>query len=580
MSESSASIHPSSYPVSIKRRFNARLSDAFKRGFDILASFFGLLALAPLFAYIAYRIKRDTPGPVFYRGPRYGKHGRIFHILKFRSMREEPESYRGPRLTARDDPRITKVGRWLRDTKLNELPQLWNVLLGEMSLVGPRPEDPELGKTWPVEVRREVLSVRPGITSPASVLYRNEENLLDSDSLVESYVANIQPSKLRLDQLYVRHRSFLLDLDILFYTLLVLLPQNGAAAPVEEKLFLGPFSILVRRYVTWFVVDLLVSFAAVGLTGLFWRTLGPLNLGWPLAVLLTLLFSLLFSVMGALLGVNRIQWSRATSRDVLELLPPILATLLLVLAANYLLVLENPPLVPAEMVVTATVLAAFGFVLVRYRVRLFRSFAARWLSLRGGAAAAQERVLIVGGGESGQFIAWWLQNGRSVGRFQVVGYVDDDLYKQDTRIYGVDVLGCREDIPRLVAELDVGILVFAIHNIPAEDRRQVLEICTSTTARLLSIPDVLGSLRQATGEPVPRSKKSVAEVDDLGISWMEERLVIDGRQVKMPDVPGAYLDAWLAELFAAVQAGDLESVQTKIQNFRLRLHEDSLRAKE
>jgi FlaA1/EpsC-like NDP-sugar epimerase len=363
----------------------------------------------------------------------------------------------------------------------------------------------------------------------------------------------------------------------------VLLPQNSAAAPVEEKLFRGPFSILVRRYLTWFAIDALVSFAAVGLTGLFWRTLGPLNLGWQGAFLLTILFSLLFSAMGALLGVNRIQWSQAGSRDALELLPPILASLLLALAANQFLILENAPLVPHEMVIAATVLAGFGFVLARYRVRLFRSLAARWLSLRGGAAAAQERVLIVGGGESGQFIAWWLQNRRSIGCFQVVGYVDDDRYKQDTRIQGVDVLGLREDIPRLVAEYDVGILVFAIHNIPPEERRRLLEICTSTPARLLSIPDILGSLR---GESAPAGRQSKepagqsASSADLGVSWMEAHLGLDDRQMKLPAVPGAYLDAWLAELFAAVQSGDLESVETKIQDFRLRLHEDALRSEE
>ena len=93
--------------------------------------------------------RREGPGPVFYRGPRLGKNGRVFGILKFRTMYECPASYRGPRVTAQDDDRITPLGKWLRDTKLNELPQLWNVLVGEMSLVGPRPEDPEIVKTWP-----------------------------------------------------------------------------------------------------------------------------------------------------------------------------------------------------------------------------------------------------------------------------------------------------------------------------------------------------------------------------------------------------------------------------------------------
>ncbi len=96
--------------------------------------------------------------------------GKGFGILKFRTMYERAESYAGPRVTGKQDRRITPLGQWLRNTKLNELPQLWNVLIGEMSLVGPRPEDPEIVKTWPADARKEILSVRPGITSPASIL--------------------------------------------------------------------------------------------------------------------------------------------------------------------------------------------------------------------------------------------------------------------------------------------------------------------------------------------------------------------------------------------------------------------------
>ena len=110
-----------------------------KRLFDIIVSALGLILLSPVFCLLSFLIKHESPGPAFYRGPRLGKDGKPFGILKFRTMYECAESYLGPRITARDDGRVTPIGHWLRETKLNELPQLWNVLAGEMSIVGPRP---------------------------------------------------------------------------------------------------------------------------------------------------------------------------------------------------------------------------------------------------------------------------------------------------------------------------------------------------------------------------------------------------------------------------------------------------------
>ena len=237
---------------STRQTLPARLYGGFKRGMDIFSALLGLVVLSPVLLIIAIWIQRDSPGPVFYRGPRLGRGGKLFSILKFRTMYERPESYAGPRLTAQDDARITHLGRWLRDTKLNELPQLWNVLVGDMSLVGPRPEDPELAQAWPAEVRDEILRVRPGITSPASVLYRDEESMLATGQLMSSYLGAILPSKQRLDQLYVRRRSLLLDLDTLLWTSLVLVPKIGAAVPPENRVFLGPLSRLMRRHVSWF----------------------------------------------------------------------------------------------------------------------------------------------------------------------------------------------------------------------------------------------------------------------------------------------------------------------------------------
>jgi lipopolysaccharide/colanic/teichoic acid biosynthesis glycosyltransferase len=362
------------------------------RLFDIIVSLIGLLLLSPFFLLIGILIRRDSPGPIFYRGPRLGRGGKPFKILKFRTMYECDETYQGPPITACDDDRITPVGRWLRDTKLNEFPQLWNVLVGEMSLVGPRPEDPEVAATWSKEVLGEVLSLRPGVTSPASVLYRNEESLLRADQVMASYLDTIVPSKLRLDQLYVRNHSFWLDLDIIFWTFIVLLPSLGKVSPPEDSLFWGPVSRLVRRYLDWFVIDTLVTFAALGVVGALWRFLGPLDIGWSNAIITAVGFSFLFSLAGVLMGVNRITWSRAMSNDAIDLLPPVLLATVMALAGNYF---WEPHQLPTGMILAAAGMAFMGFVGIRYRSRLlwFASF-----SWPGAVEAMPWAALIIGGG--------------------------------------------------------------------------------------------------------------------------------------------------------------------------------------
>ena len=192
-----------------------------KRLFDIAASGIGLLLLAPLLLGIAVWIKRDSPGPVFFRQERIGRHGQPFRIYKFRSMRQNNA---GLQITVGEDARITRSGRFIRAYKLDELPQLINVLLGDMSIVGPRPEVPRYVALYPAEVRAEVLSVRPGITDLASVQYRSESMLLAQSSNPEqTYVDTILPAKLALCRQYVRERSFWLDLHIIGMTLGILL---------------------------------------------------------------------------------------------------------------------------------------------------------------------------------------------------------------------------------------------------------------------------------------------------------------------------------------------------------------------
>jgi lipopolysaccharide/colanic/teichoic acid biosynthesis glycosyltransferase len=192
-----------------------------KRAFDLVAASIGLLLLAPLFIVLALWIRLDSPGPVFYRQQRVGRGGMLFRIFKFRTMVARPSD--GRQLTVGRDPRVTRAGHFLRKSKLDELPQLLNVIQGSMSLVGPRPEVPRYVACYPPEVRALVLSVAPGITDWASILYKEESEILGRAADPEqAYVEKILPAKLEYYVRYVRERSLWVDLRIIVHTLVAI----------------------------------------------------------------------------------------------------------------------------------------------------------------------------------------------------------------------------------------------------------------------------------------------------------------------------------------------------------------------
>lgn len=186
-----------------------------KRAFDIFFSVGALLVLAPLLLAVALWVKFDSNGPVFFRQRRVGLYGREFGIYKFRTMRTDA-TLSGAQITVGADPRITRSGAFLRKYKVDEFPQFINVALGEMSVVGPRPEVPRYVALYPSATRELVLSVRPGITDLASIEYRDENALLGGSADPEStYLNEIMPAKLAYCERYVRERSFVGDLTII-----------------------------------------------------------------------------------------------------------------------------------------------------------------------------------------------------------------------------------------------------------------------------------------------------------------------------------------------------------------------------
>ncbi len=463
-----------------------------KRGFDIIASTLGLVLLSPFFLFIALRIKLESPGPVFYGGKRAGLNNKPFQIWKFRTMYETAQSYAGPAVTAQGDKRITPLGQWLRDTKINELPQLWNVLVGEMSFVGPRPEDWEIvQKEWDAEARKEILSMRPGITSPASIIYRNEEKMLAGEDFMTRYYQHILPDKMRLDRLYVRHHSLIGDIDIILWTLAAVLPQIASTRIAEGNLFGGPISRFVRFNLAWFITDTAIALIAAALVGGAWRATGPIDIGLGNALIFAVILSIAFGLINAILGLNSVAWSRAVPEDMIGVI--VSASIVIGLAASINFFFQ-PVDFPSLLLVMIGLVAMTGFVAVRYRWRLLSGFSMFWISRRK-AYSVGERVLIVGAGEESEYINWLLRRGDLRFAFSVVGVVDDSPNLQGMRLDGNWVIGTLADIPHLVKKHDIGLIIMALSHLSKKEHQLAMNLCIDTGARLVLTSDMMSAMQ-------------------------------------------------------------------------------------
>ena len=213
-------------PAALRRaRFVDALDGAAKRALDIVLSLFLLIVLSPLCLVLAVAIKLESRGPLFYRAHRVGRYGRPLAVLKFRKM---TDGANGPALTVSADERLTRVGRFLAEYKLDELPQLWNVLRGQMSMVGPRPEDAKFVQLQAHHYTNEILRVRPGITGLTQLAFAHEGRLLDTVDRERDYCERLLPLKVALDRLYVARRTLPMDICVLAWTLVAMLDRDIA----------------------------------------------------------------------------------------------------------------------------------------------------------------------------------------------------------------------------------------------------------------------------------------------------------------------------------------------------------------
>ncbi len=512
----------------VRTKFSIRLDAIFRRILDIVISFFTILFLSPVFLFIGIVIKKETPGPIYYKGRRVGRNGKEFFIVKFRTMYEEPKSYSGSPITAKNDPRITHIGKILRDSKLNELPQFWNVFIGDMSLVGPRPEDPDIVRKWPDEVRRELLSVRPGITSPASVMYRDEEQRLNADSIMDDYLTSILPDKLRLDQIYLRTRNILSDLDVIFLTLVILVPRIRENIVSKPTLYFGPIAKFLNRYASWFVYDLLVCLFWTGVIGIIWRQSGPFDIGLVPSMIFGCFIAFLFSVFNWMLGLNQIAWSTARSGEVIPLAMSCGLATAIIIMIN-LIYFSGEQRFPNTMLVMIGGASFISWLVARYRERLLTGLASRWIELRGKRIALGERVLIVGAGSTGRITASIISKGEFVQVFTIVGYIDDDPRKQGMIIDGHRVLGTCDDLALIIKKWNIGIVLLAISKMDQINQKKILSTCKTEKVHTVEMTDLLTEIKARL-----RNKDTRSEVDlsrEVLVSWIDktESLIREGK---------------------------------------------------
>lgn len=456
-----------------------------KRTLDLIIALVSLVLLTPLFLIVAIAIKLDSRGAIFYRGERLGRAAKIFRIWKFRTMVLDAAA-RGGGLTHRADPRITRVGRILRRTKIDELPQLVNVLNGEMSLVGPRPEDPRYLPYYSPR-QRHLLSVLPGITSPASIRYRREEEMLAPSDWERTYVETILPHKLDLELNYLRSQSWWKDLFILLLTPFSLLSADRPDARAGVLHYTAEW---IKKRLTWVLIDTPLIISAYVLA-IAVRSLTA-GLAYPEIFYYALVGVCVYLAVNYVFGIYHRFWRYASGQELVVLFTSVAsATLLLTLVDLYL----------QERTLPLGVIALGGFFsfiflgAVRYRRKLntgARQLVAKYLGFSGGDVG---RVLIVGAGDEGQLVAYQIQNRTSGLPYRVVGFVDDNRQKQGMRIHDIEVYGDWDTIPDLVAQLRIDLILITIPRERLAGARELLEICRKTSARVQILPGFFDWLR-------------------------------------------------------------------------------------
>lgn len=469
-----------------------------KRAFDFLASLAGLIVLSPLFLICAILVRLTSRGPIFFRQARLGQHGRPFKVFKFRTMRVGSERL-GSAVVVPGDLRLTSVGNLLRRTKLDEFPQLINVLLGEMSLVGPRPR---VAEEYDLENPEEkfLLNVKPGMTSYASIYHRME---VDYCALQEdprnAHRERVLPQKKYLDAEYLENVSFVLDLKLIMLTfLLTLAPGKGQAQTLRF------FGVEIRTYgrAAQVALESLTFASAVWLA--YWlRYEGRLPEFFQAQMAaFIILIPAARVVCNYILGIYDMMWRYLNFVDsaLVAFSLSLVSALLLVL--RFALPLEPSGarifVIPIGVIVMEYLLALTGALGLRGLRQAMYVMNHRYQPL---ATEKRRRIMILGAGLSGLGIAL------KIGRYphlQLVGFIDDDPGKKDRLISGYRVLGVSDQLGDLVLQHEITDVIVCVESALNDHMQGICERCRGLGVKIHVIPTVDQILRfgQPLGEEI------------------------------------------------------------------------------
>lgn len=494
-----------------------------RRGLDILVSAPAVVILAPLGLIMAVIIRLADGVPAFFVQRRVGRYGRPFSMLKFRTMVPGAER-RGTLVTAAGDPRVTKVGRWLRRTKLDELPQLWNVLMGEMALVGPRPEVPRFVERYS-EIERDVLSVRPGLTDPATLAFVDEEERLRGASDPERlYVEELMPAKLRLNLDYMARASWITDVRTIVATVRCVAarvvsthgapahPQGvdappsagsspSAPGPTSRSPGIAGLLLHYRRPVIILLYAILGAASFLAAIGLRYDFTPPREVVRAALMLLPVLV-LMRLVVYQSMGLFRGYWQHFGLRDlVLTVNAATLGTALFVIV---LLLGGWWAPVGAAVVVLDWLMAITlaGGVHV-----LARSIREGHLPLRDQPG---QRTIVIGAGEAAERVIRQFQHEPRQG-IHPVCLVDDDPGKHGRRLHGLRIVGGSGDLAELCARYDIALIVIAIPSATPAQLRVLVQACMATSLPFKVVRPA-GELMDGAHHPVPLRD---VQVEDL-----------------------------------------------------------------
>jgi FlaA1/EpsC-like NDP-sugar epimerase/lipopolysaccharide/colanic/teichoic acid biosynthesis glycosyltransferase len=463
-----------------------------KRLLDFLFAAFGLLLVAPLFAVAAVAIRLDSPGPVFFRQRRMGRHLKPFNILKFRTMVVNAAAL-GPGITVGKDQRITRVGHFLRQTKIDELPQLWNVLVGDMSLVGSRPELEQYVLMYAQDYRT-ILKARPGITDVASIVYRDESELLaQSKDPEETYVHVVLPDKIRMARQYTRDSSLMHDLKLITATLLYL--------TYPDKIFDRVLAALARRRVVITAIVQALLFAAANVLAFTLRFDGAIPPTEMRLLLETVVVVVAIRMAWAhAFGLFRGIWRFTGVRD----LESIVATTTLSTLTILLAVWTIPPFYAYSRAVIVLDWVLCTCLLGGARI------ARRFHETLKNEALLRKKVLVVGCGDSTEPVLRDIANNRFKD-YRVIGLVNGDRSLKGMRIHNVPILGSRDELETILQESDPDEVIIACSSGPGDRREEIVDSCRKSGKPFRIVPDLRDVL---VGREIPEITRSF-EADDL-----------------------------------------------------------------